>query len=82
MENKALLEAPMRHIEELTEMVVPLYDVIEDYFFQDVDYRQLEPMLPQWIADSGRSPESAMRKEEYEKLRQVYNDPLSNRIIH
>lgn len=82
MENKALLEAPMRQIEELTEMVVPLYDVIEDYFFQDVDYRQLEPMLPQWIADSGRSPESAMRKEEYEKLRQVYNDPLSNRIIH
>lgn len=82
IESHETLNALYSQIEELTEMVVPLYDVIEGYFFQDVDFHQLDPMLPQWIADSGRSPESAMSKEEYEKLRQAYNDPLSNRIIH
>ena len=80
--NLQRLEVLKTQIEELAEMVVPLYDVIEGYFFQDVAYHQLEPILPQWIADSGRSPESAMSKEDYEKLRQAYNDPLSNRIIH
>ena len=81
-ESRETLSALYRQIEDLTEEVAPLYDVIEDYFFQDIDYHQLEPILPKWIADSGRSPESAMSKENYEKLRQAYNDSFSNRIIH
>lgn len=69
-------------IDDTSEDVVILYDVIENYFFQDVDYRLLEPTLPLWMADGGRSAESSISKDEYEKFRQVYKDPISNRIIH
>ena len=69
-------------ITELSEYTVPVYDVIEDYFFQDVDYQRLQPNLPIWMADAGRSPESPCNKIHYDSLRQTYNDPLSNRIIH
>ena len=69
-------------IAALSEYTVPVYDVIEDYFFQDIDYQRLQPNLPMWMADAGRSPESPCNKIYYDSLRQTYNDPLSNRIIH
>lgn len=76
------LKALYQQIVDLSEEVVPLYDDIEDYFFQEVDYQVLKSVICQWMTDAGRSPESGMDKDTYEKLRQVYNDPLSNRIIH
>lgn len=69
-------------IAALSEYTVPVYDVIEDYFFQDIDYQRLQPNLPMWMADAGHSPESPCDKVYYDSLRQIYNDPLSNRIIH
>ena len=62
--------------------MVPLYDVIEDYLFQDLDYQRLKSVIPLWMIDAGRSPESMMDKEHYEQLRSMFNDPVSNRIIH
>lgn len=47
-------------IAALSEYTVPVYDVIEDYFFQDVDYQRLQSNLPLWMADAGRSPESLL----------------------
>lgn len=76
------LNALYQQIVDLSEEVVPLYDDIENYFFQEVDYQVLKSVICQWMTDAGRSPESGIDKETYEKLRQVYNDPLSNRIIH
>jgi len=69
-------------IAALSENTVPVYDVIEDYFFQDIDYPRLQPNLPIWMADAGCSPESPCSKVYYDSLRQTYNDSLSNRIIH
>ena len=77
-----MLQSLYKAIENLVEDIVPLYDDIENFFFQDVDYQALKSVVPQWMTDAGRSPESGMDKEIYEKLRQVYKDPLSNRIIH
>lgn len=77
-----MLQFLYKEIENLVEDIVPLYDDIENFFFQDVDYQALKSVVPQWMTDAGRSPESGMDKETYEKLRQVYKDPLSNRIIH
>ena len=74
-ESAAKLSALYKQIDDTAELVVPLYDDIEGYFFQDIDFHKIEPILPLWISDSGRSPESAMSKIEYEKLRQDYNDP-------
>ena len=76
------LKAIYQQIVGLSEEVVPLYDDIENYFFQEVDYQVLKSAICQWMTDAGRSPESGMDKDTYEKLRKVYNDPLSNRIIH
>ncbi len=81
--SSAMLSALYQQIADLSEEAVPLYDDIENYFFQELDYQKLKSVICLWMIDAGRSPESGMNKETYEKLRQVYyNDPLSNRIIH
>lgn len=81
-ESLNMLKALYQQIVKLSEDVVPLYDDIENYFFQEVDYQVLKSAICQWMTDAGRSSESGMDKDTYEKLRKVYNDPLSNRIIH
>lgn len=81
-ESLNMLKALYQQIVKLSEDVVPLYDDIENYFFQEVDYQVLKSAICQWMTDAGRSPESGVDKDTYEKLRKVYNDPLSNRIIH
>ncbi|MBR5673313.1 MAG: hypothetical protein IKW97_02850 [Muribaculaceae bacterium] len=69
-------------IENSTERLVPLYGVIENYFFQDIDIQKLKPLIPLWMVDAGHSPESLVSKNCFDKLRQVYSDSLANRIIH
>ena len=76
------LNALYKQIADTAEGVVPLYDAIEDFFFQDVDYQKIRSIVPLWMMDAGRSPESGFDKGLYEQLRSVYNDPISNRIIH
>lgn len=76
------LKTLYQQIVDLSEEIVPLYDDIENFFFQEVDYKMLKSVICQWMTDAGRSPESGMDKNTYEKLRHVYNDSLSNRIIH
>lgn len=76
------LKALYQQIIDTSESVVPLYDAIEGYFFQDVNYQKLKSFIPLWMIDAGRSPESGCDKDLYEQLRSVYNDSLSNRIIH
>lgn len=71
-----------QQIRDTAEEIVPINDTIEDYFFQDVDYQKIKSLIPMWMIDAGRSPESSWDKELYEKFRLVYKDPISNRIIH
>ena len=69
-------------INKLSEDTVTLYDRVEDYFFQDIDFQMFKGVLPLWIADAGRSPECAMSRIDYDKYRRIYNDSISNRVIH
>ncbi len=80
--SEKLLSALYQQIADTSECVVPLYDVIAGYFFQDFDYQKVKSFIPQWMIDAGRSPESGINKEHYEHLRSIYADPISNRIIH
>ena len=82
MQSQEELRSLFQQITNLADRVVPLHAVIENYFFQDVDYQKLKPLVPIWMVEAGHSPESAMTKEKYEELRQIYCDSLSNRIIH
>ena len=81
-DSKKLLSALYRQIIDTSECVVPLYDAIENYFFQDFDYQKVKSFIPQWMIDAGRSAESGVNKEHYEQLCSIYADPTSNRIIH
>lgn len=76
------LEELYQQITDTSECVVPLYDAIESYFFQDFDYQKVKPLIPLWMMDAGRSPESPCDKLSYEQYRSVYDDSVSNRIIH
>lgn len=71
-----------QQIIDTAEAVVPLYDAVENYFFQDIDYQKIKPFIPLWMIDVGRSPESGITKDFYEQLRSEHNDALSNRILH
>lgn len=80
--SEKLLSALYQQIVDTSECVVPLYDAIEDYFFQDFDYQKVKSFIPPWMIDAGRSPESGINKGLYEQLCSIYADPISNRIIH
>lgn len=66
----------------LAEDSVPLYDRIEDYFFQDIDFQIFQGAISLWMADAGHSAECSWDRVLYDKVRQVYNDPISNRALH
>lgn len=69
-------------IMSLAEDTAPLYDRIEDYFFQDIDFQIFQGAISLWMADAGRSAECSWDKVLYDKVRRVYDDPISNRVLH
>ncbi len=77
-----LLKAISQQIDDTTNAVIPLYDAIENYFFQEINYKTLVDTIPLWMVDAGRSSESGIDKVLYEQLRSKNNDSISNRIIH
>ena len=77
-----MLQCLYEAIYNLSKDTVSLYDRIEDYFFQDIDFQMIQGTLSLWMADAGRSPESGMSRVSYDKCHQIYNDPVSNRVIH
>lgn len=78
----AMLQRLYDAIDNLAEDTVTLYDRIEDYFFQDIDFQMIQGALSLWMADAGRSPESGMSRVSYDKCRKIYNDLVSNRVIY
>lgn len=69
-------------ITSLVECAEGLNGIIENYFFQDVDFQMIRGAVPQWMAEAGLSPECSWNRQLYDKVRQVYNDSLSNRLVH
>ena len=62
---KALKENPLYPAEEcyiqvtklIDDSIIRLYDSIDNYIFQDIDYSKVVSNMPQWVADAGISPE-------------------------
>lgn len=71
-----------QHIVDISEGIVLLYDDIEDFFFQDVDFQKIKHLLPPWVIDAGRCPESTCSKVMFEKIYRELNDPITNRCLH
>ena len=40
-------------IDESTESIVPIYDQVCGFLFQDVSFAQIEPFIPDWIVKGG-----------------------------
>lgn len=78
----AKLQRLYNSIMALAEDAVPLYNKIENYLFQDIDYRLFKGATSIWMSDAGRSAECSWNMGLYNKVRQVYNDPISNRVLH
>lgn len=70
------------HINDVVEGLVPLYDDVENYFFQDIDYQTIKHLLPPWVMDAGRCPESTCSKVMFEKLYRELDDSVTNRCLH
>lgn len=58
----------INHIENVSNEVISLYDYIEKMIFPHVDLDVLRGVTPLWMADAGRSAESCMTKENFEKF--------------
>lgn len=70
-----MLQRLYEAIYNLSEDTVSLYDRIEDYFFQDIDFQMIQGTLSLWMADAGRSPESGMSRVSYDKCHQIIQRP-------
>lgn len=69
-------------INTLSDQIVALYDSVEDYIFDDIDFGKVSRFIPLWIPDAGKSPECGMSKEDFEEMRHLYDDATTNKIIY
>lgn len=87
---KAVREAPLYPAEQcyrliekvIDDSIIRLYDSIDNFLFQDIDYARVISIIPQWVADAGISPELRCSKEWYEKLRRNETHPIFSRFIY
>lgn len=87
---KTLMENPLCPVEEcyaqieklINDSIIRLYDSIDNYIFQDIDYSIVISNMPQWVADAGISPELSCTKDWYEKLRRKGAHPIFGRFLY
>lgn len=87
---KAVAEDPLRSVyecekllEELSEVnIIGLYDRIDAFLFQDINFGKVISFMPKWVCDDGISPEGCCSKEFYEKLRSKATHPVFNKFIY
>ena len=87
---KAEKDQPLYPVEEcyrqietvIDDSIIRLYQSIDNFIFQDIDYGRVISNMPKWIADGGISPELNCTKEWYEKLRRKETHPIFGRFIY
>lgn len=76
------LSQSYKDIDEILESIVIIFDIAENKLFYQYDFEKIKGLVPLWISDSGRTPESTMTKEVFEKLKANCSDELTNRILY
>lgn len=87
---KAKKEHPLYPVEEcchqiecvIQDSIILLYDSIDSFIFQDIDYSRVISNIPTWVAEGGVSPELSCTKDWYEKLRRRETHPIFGRFIY
>lgn len=77
------VEACCNHIRDLIDdSIILLYEAIESYIFQDVNYEKVVSNIPRWVFDAGISPELRCSKDFFEKLKQKAIHPIFGKFIY
>ena len=71
-----------KDIDQVLDLIVLIFDIVENKLFSHYDFDKIKGLIPLWISDSGRTPESTMSKEVFEKLKTNCSDELTNRILY
>lgn len=72
-----------RHIEEIIDgSIIRLYQSIDNFIFQDIDYSKVRSIMPQWVSDAGVGPELACTKVAYEALRRNASHPIFSKFVY
>ena len=87
---KDVKEAPLYPVDECIKMledtsefnIIGLYDSIDNYLFQDVNYEMVVSMMPNWVADAGISPEGCCTKDFYDTLKRKAFHPVFGRFVY
>lgn len=66
----------------IDDSVISLYQSIDNFIFQDIDYSRVISKMPKWIMDAGISPESGCTKEAYERFKKEATHPIFGRFIY
>ena len=83
---KAIADDPLHPVfecrkllEEFSENnIIRLYDSIDAFLFQDIQFEKVISNMPQWVCNEGINPEGCASKVFYEKLRTQATHPVFN----
>lgn len=69
-------------LSDINMKIIQLHDVVLHNVFTDIDYYQVEGVLPMWLRDAGNSQESAISKTYFEKLVNASSSYLTNKLLY
>lgn len=69
-------------LSELNQQEVELHDVIQRNVFMDIDFYNLNDLVPLWIRDAGHSQESSISNIDFEKLVKRHNNKLTHKFLY
>lgn len=82
-DSKYPLEICYNLLEEVSEIsIIKLYNSIDNFLFQNINYCKVASNMPQWVCDGGISPESVCTKDFYEKMRNKATHPIFKKFIY
>lgn len=69
-------------IDEIDNDFISLYSLWEKCIFNDINFCEIESLIPLWLAEAGRSSESDINKETFEKFLKCNSNELTHRILY
>lgn len=77
-----LFQECLHGIDLVTNHAIQVFDIVENVLFYPYDFQYIKSFVPLWMCNTGRTPESQLSKEIFEKLICSCKDELTNRILY
>ncbi len=69
-------------INEIDNDFISLYSLWENHIFDDINFCEIESLIPLWLSEGGRSCDSTIDKETFEEYITHNNNELTHRILY